>query len=310
MTSFAYRGDLQRGCLWARLFAERMPAIDFRVVSELEGDVDATVHYLGTWAPLADYSRFPSLKVIFALGAGVDQFDLSLVPPGVALVRLEEPGIVGMMQDYATLAVMALHRDLPIYLEQQRRGAWSPEAVLPAARRRVGILGLGQMGAAVAARLTALGFSCSGWSRTPKALPDVRCHAGNSALGTFLAESEILVCLLPLTAATRGFLNAALFAALPTGASLVNMGRGGHLRFDDLVAAFDRGQLAGAVLDVFEPEPPPPGHPVWSHQRILLTPHVGSVTNPESAIEAVIANIARHRAGEPMRGEIDRLKGY
>ncbi|EPC01470.1 D-2-hydroxyacid dehydrogenase [Litchfieldella anticariensis FP35 = DSM 16096] len=306
--SFVYNADPERGREWQRLFALRAPDIDFRFWPDVGCPAD--VRYLGTWAPIEDLARFPNLEVVFSLGAGVDQFEFDSIPSRVPLVRMQEPGIVTTMQEYAIMAVLALHRDLVHYIAQQRKRIWEPRRVLPAARRRVGILGLGQLGAAVAERLSGLGFACRGWSRSPRDIPGVECFSGEKELPDFLAESEILVCLLPLTGLTRGILNAALFSQLPRGASLVNVGRGPHLITPDLLDALDSGQLSAAVLDVFDPEPPPEEHPIWSHPRILLTPHVASMTQPESAIDMVLDNIARHRAGQEMLGTVDRQRGY
>lgn len=306
--SFVYNADPERGREWQRLFAQHAPDIPFRHWPEF-GD-PAEVRYLGTWAPVDDLERFTNLEVVFSLGAGVDQFDLDTIPPHVPLVRMQEPGIVATMQEYVALAVLALHRDLPAYIAQQRERVWKTRRVRPAAQRCVGILGLGQLGAAVAERLHGLGFACRGWSRTRRQLEGVECFAGDDELAAFLASSEILICLLPLTEQTRGILSAELFRQLPRGASLINVGRGPHLVTADLLDALDRDQLSAAVLDVFDPEPPPADHPLWHHPRVLLTPHVASMTQPESAVTMVLDNIARHRAGQEMLGVVDRQRGY
>ncbi len=307
--TFVYKADPERSDEWATLFAERAPEIDFRAWPDI-GDPQA-VKYLGVWEPLDDLAnQFPNLEVVFSLGAGVDQIDLSAIPPHVPLVRTIEPGIADTMGEYATFAVLALHRHVIAYMNQQRSQVWQQFRVRPAATRTVGILGLGQLGQVVAQRLTGLGFPCVGWSRSRREVADVTCFAGVAELPDFLTQSDILVCLLPLTAETRGFLNRDLFRQLPHGASLVNVGRGGHLIADDLLEALDTGQLNAAVLDVTEPEPLPPGHPFWTHPDILLTPHVASMTQPESAIEVVLENIRRHERGEAMVGVIDRERGY
>ena len=307
--SFVYKADPVRGAEWARLFAERRPDLPFHVWPET-GD-PAAVRFLAAWQPPPDIATaFPNLEVLFSVGAGVDQFDLGALPPELPVVRMVEPGIVGGMVEYVTFAVLALHRDLPAYLEQQRRGVWQPIRVWPASRRRVGVLGLGELARAVLARLAGFGFALSGWSRTPRGIPGVDCHAGPEGLPAFLSGCDILVCLLPLTDGTRGMLDRRLFAALPEGAALVNAGRGGHLVQQDLLEALEAGRLSAAVLDVAEPEPPPPGHPFWTHPRIWLTPHIASMTQPETAVEAVLANLERHERGEPMAGVVDPARGY
>jgi glyoxylate/hydroxypyruvate reductase A len=221
-----------------------------------------------------------------------------------------ESGIIAGMVEYVSLAVLSIHRDWRTYLEQQRDARWQPHRVYPAAARRVGVLGLGMLGRAVLERLSAFGFSCAGWSRSPQRIEGVACHAGPEQLQAFLMRTDILICLLPLTDSTRGILSKPLFDQLPRGATLINVGRGGHLVQEDLLQALEQGQLGHAILDVCEPEPLPPGHPFWTHPRVTLTPHIASMTQPETAVEAVIGNIRRHRQGLPMIGLVDRASGY
>jgi glyoxylate/hydroxypyruvate reductase A len=307
--TFLYKADPERGAEWARLFAEKAPELPFRLWPDI-GD-PAAVRYLAVWEPPDDLAeRFPNLDILFSVGAGVDQFDVSRLPPDLPVVRMVEPGIVDGMVEYVTLATLALHRDLIDYIARQRARVWEPIRLRSAAGRRVGVLGLGMLGSAVLEKLRGFGFDCAGWSRSPRALDGVRCFAGAGALPDFLARTDILVCLLPLTDATRGILNRELFARLPKGAALVNAGRGGHLVEADLIAALDSGHLSAAVLDVMEPEPPAPDHPFWTHPRILLTPHVASMTQPDTAVSVVLDNIRRHQSGEPLRGLVDRARGY
>ncbi|MBR0669639.1 glyoxylate/hydroxypyruvate reductase A [Roseomonas soli] len=306
---FVYKADPVRGAVWARLFAERMPEVGFHVWPET-GD-PATVRYLAAWQPPPNVMEtFPNLEILFSVGAGVDQFDFGSLPPGLPVVRMIEDGITGGMVEYVTASVLALHRDFPRYREQQRAQRWEAIRVHPAAARRVGVMGLGVLGQAVLAQLARFGFALSGWSRSPHRIEGVDCHAGQDALPGFLAGCDILVCLLPLTPETRGILDQQLFAALPRGAGIVNVARGPHLVAKDLLAALESGQLSAAMLDVTDPEPLPPDHPFWSHPRIWLTPHVASMTQPETAVEAVIANLQRHRRGEPLVGLVDRRSGY
>ena len=171
------------------------------------------------------------------------------------------------------------------------------------------MLGLGSLGQAVLAQLVALRLRLRGWSRSRHAIDGVRCLAGADELDDFLARTEILVCLLPLTDATRGFLNAELFARLPQRRRLVHVGRGPQLVVHDLLAALDAGQLAEAVLDVTDPEPLPPEHPLWSHPRVRITPHIASMTQPASAARVVLDNLRRFARGEPLVGLVDRARG-
>jgi glyoxylate/hydroxypyruvate reductase len=307
--SVLYLSDIARGRVWARVFAEAAPEIEFRVWPET-GDL-AAVEYLIAWQPPPGLlASLPNLKILFSSGAGVDQLDLSAVQPSVPVVRMVEPGIANGMVEYVTLSVLALHRNLINYIRAQAASVWQPLEVAPASARSIGVMGLGLLGQTVLERLGPFGYSRCGWSRSPKQIPGVACYAGTQTLEQFLGLCDILVCLLPLTAATRGILDRRLFSALPRGASLINVGRGGHLDSQALLEALDSGHLSAAILDVCDPEPLPPSHPFWSHPRILLTPHIASMTQPETAALVVLENIRRHRRGEPLRHEIDRRKGY
>jgi len=308
-TSFLYKSDPVRGRQWAEVFARHRPDIDFRIWPDI-GD-PAQVRFLAAWVPPEDIAeRFPNLEVLFSSGAGVDQFDFAVLPAALPVVRMVEPGIVRGMVEYVTHAVLGLHRNMPQYQRQQDEGVWKPLPVLPAGERRIGVLGLGSLGQAALAQLVALGFDCAGWSRSRHAVDGVQCHAGADELPAFLARTDILVCLLPLTDSTRGFLDARLFSMLPAGAGLVHVGRGPQLVDTDLLAALASGQVGEAVLDVTDPEPLPPAHAFWRHPHVQLTPHIASMTQPLSAAEAVLDNVQRFAAGEPMVGLVDRQKGY
>jgi glyoxylate/hydroxypyruvate reductase A len=241
-----YKSDPVRGQVWARIFAQEAPEMELRLWPDV-GDT-SEIRYLVAWLP-PDHlpSRFPKLEVLFSTGAGIDQLDLARLPPHIAVVRMVDPDLTTSMVDYAMFGVLALHRDIPFYLNAQRQGCWAPRQVRRAADRTVGIMGLGVMGLALARALQGFGFSLRGWSAAPKAIPGMDCFAGEGEFRTFLAGCEILVCLLPLTEATRSILNAATFAALPRGARLLNVGRGGHLVEADLLKALQTGQIDCAV---------------------------------------------------------------
>jgi glyoxylate/hydroxypyruvate reductase A len=304
-----YKANMVRGAEWATFFAERAPDVPFRLWPDI-GD-PADVRYLVAWVPPDDIpATFPNLELVFSVGAGVDQFDTTKVPAHIPLVRMLEPGIAESMVEYVTLAVLGLHRDLLHFINQQKEQVWREIRITPAKRRRVGVMGLGQLGQAVLERLKTFDFPLLGWNRSPREIEGVTCYAGAGTLRDFLAQADILVCLLPLTEETRGILNADLFARLPRGASLVNVGRGPHLVDADFLAALDSGALSGAVLDVAEPEPLSAGHPFWSHPRILLTPHNASMTSPDTAVDFVLDVIERHRRGEALPGRVDRNRGY
>ena len=306
--TFLYKSDPVRGAVWARLFAERAPQYEFRMWPDV-GD-PAQVRFLAAWEPPDDIvRRFPNLELLFSVGAGVDQFDLGALPPGLPVVRMIEPGIVNRMVEYVCWAVLSLHRDMPAYLRQQAEIVWQVVPHRATERRRIGVLGIGVLGRAVLERLRDFGFDCAGWSRTRHALDRIDSYAGDE-LDAFLGRTDILVCLVPLTDDTRGMLNANLFAALPRGAQLVHVGRGPHLCDEDLRAALDSGRIDHAIVDVCDPEPLPAGHWLWRHPRVWLTPHVASATQPETAVEAVLDNLGRLARGEPLIGVVDRARGY
>ena len=306
--TFVYKADPVRGAEWRQLFASLAPQIDFRIWPDV-GD-PARVRYLAAWAPPGDLHAYSSLEVLFSVGAGIDQFDLEALPARLPLVRMVEPGIVGGMVEYVTLAVLSIHREWQAYAAQQQAEVWRALRVRPASSRRVGVLGLGVLPRAVLCQLRSLGFPCAAWSRTQHDVDGVDCYAGAAALPGFLSRCDILVCLLPLTEETRGILDRALFDRLPADAALVHVGRGAHLVQDDLLAALDQGSLAQAVLDVCEPEPLPPGHPLWRHPRVVLTPHIASMTQPAGAVRAVLDNLRRHQTGQPLEGLVQRRRGY
>jgi glyoxylate/hydroxypyruvate reductase A len=308
-TTFLYKADPVRGRAWAEVFRLRAPELDFRLWPDI-GD-PARVRFLAAWEPPKDIAtRFPNLELLLSSGAGVDQIDFAALPPELPVVRMVEPGIIRGMVEYVMHAVLDLHRDMPAYRRQQQVAEWQPLQVKPANERRVGVLGLGSLGQAVLAQLLSFGFDCAGWSRSRHAIDGVHCHAGPQELDDFLGRTDILVCLLPLTDATRGLLDASLFARLPAGAALVHVGRGPQLVAEDLIAALDAGRLSEAVLDVTDPEPLPREHRLWRHPRIRITPHIASMTQPTSAAEVVLENLRRFEAGEPMIGLVDRARGY
>jgi len=302
-------GDEARGIAWQQTVAHELPEIRFTCWPDV-GDA-ASVRYLVAWTlPDELIAGLPNLEIVFSIGAGIDQLDLERLPPRLRVVRMIEPGITDTMADYVAMAVLALHRDLPFHIAEQRAGRWSWRDVPPARQRRVGMMGLGELGRAALAALAPHGFQLAGWSRAPRTIDGVECFAGDAGLLPFLARSEILVCLLPLTDDTRHILNRVTFAAMPRGARLVNVARGGHLVQADLIEALDNGRLSAAILDVADPEPLPADHPFFSHPAIILTPHVAGITRTDSAVHALIDNLRCAIVGEPLIGEVDRRRGY
>lgn len=306
--TFLFNSTDERARVFSARFAEELPDIRFLKASDAYDPTD--IRYLVTWTAPDDLHRLANLEILFSIGAGIDQMKTDGLPPGVLVVRMVEEGITRMMQEYVTLGVLALHRQWPLYIAQQNAAHWEAYDIVSATDRRIGVLGLGMMGSAVIDHLKLFGFPISGWSRSPRSIDGIRCLHGPAGLSTLLAETDILICLLPLTPETTGILDAELFAQLPVGAGLVHVGRGQHLDQAALLDALDRGHLSGAVLDVTEPEPLPPGHRLWSHPKVILTPHIASKVEAEPAARAVIENIRRHRSGLPPIGLVDRSRGY
>lgn len=243
-------------------------------------------------------ARLPNLKFIQSAWAGVDGLLADASLPRVPLARLIDPSLAADMAQAVAGHVIALHRNTLTYRDQQARREWRQLPQLAMGERRVGLLGHGEMGRACAKALTALGFPVTTWSRS------------SGDLDQLLAQSAIVVNLLPLTADTREILNAGLFARMQPGATIINVGRGGHLREADLIPALESGQLGHAVLDVFAVEPLPADHPFWVHPQITVTPHVAAVTDPANSARLIAANIARFRGGEPVEGLVSRDAGY
>ncbi|RON61811.1 glyoxylate/hydroxypyruvate reductase A [Pseudomonas fluorescens] len=304
-----YKADPVRGEQWKALFAEHAPDIEWRAWPDIGDPTD--IKYLAAWqAPEDLQTLLPNLQVLFALSAGVDQLDLSRIPPSLPVVRLLDPGITQGMCEYASFAVLGLHRDMLRYRQQQIARCWQAHLLQPAHKRRVGVMGLGTQAQQILATLQPLGFALKGWARSAHRIAGVECFAGREQLPAFLSQCDIVMCVLPLTEQTRGILDHELFCQLPRGAALINMGRGGHLVEEDLLEALDSGQLSGAVLDVVQKEPASADHPFWDHPQILLTPHIAAMTQPESAFGVLLENIRCFERGEPMTGQIDRNKGY
>lgn len=294
---------------WRDELLRRMPEFDVRIWPEV-GDPDQIEVALVWQPPPGELRRYPNLKAILSLGAGVDGLLADPTVPDLPLARMVDPSLTRTMAEYVLLAALRHHRGFDRFEREQRERRWAYAFPPQAGERRVGVMGLGELGAAAAQLLAAHGFVVFGWSRTPKALDGVVSYAGRSELHAFLHRTDILACLLPLTEETRGILDAETFAGLPHGACVINAARGEHLVEHDLIAALDSGHLAGATLDVFREEPLPEGSPLWRHPKVLITPHVASYCAPASAADGVVVNIRRALAGEPLANQVDRAQGY
>ena len=305
-----FKSDIDRGDSWRRVLLELEPGLDLREWPEIGDPND--IEYALVWKPpQGELKTYPNLKAIFSLGAGIDHLasDPEL-PRDVPVVRMVEPGLTAGMTEFVIMSVLYHHRFMLDYAAQTREHRWREIDQVPAWERRVGIMGLGVLGGDAAEALVGLRFDVAGWSGSPKNLPGVTSFHGADGFLPFLNRSDILVCLLPLTPETTDILDARAFAALPKGAALINVGRGPQVVEEDLLAALDSGHLDGATLDVFREEPLPADSPFWDHPRVVVVPHVASMTIARGACEFVIDNIRRFEAGQPLRHVVDLDKGY
>jgi glyoxylate/hydroxypyruvate reductase A len=295
---------------WQALFARERPDVEFRIYPDIGDPADIT-HALVWRIPDGVLASLPNLKVVFSLGAGIDQIIRDpAFPRSIPLFRLVDGGLREQMTEYALYGVLNWHRQMDRYRAQQARGEWHMLEAIHPSQRTVGVMGLGVFGSDIALKLSQLGFNVIGWSRTPKELPRVESFVGPEGFAAFLGRSEILVNILPLTDETRGILNASLFDRLPGGGALVHLGRGGHLNEADLVTALDAGRLDWAMLDVFPTEPLPPESPLWTHPRVFVTPHIASQPVSHAAEQAILGNFNRFERGEEPIGRVDLSVGY
>jgi glyoxylate/hydroxypyruvate reductase A len=305
-----FRSSVDSEARWKPQLTRLMPELEVRLWPDI-GD-PAEIDYALVWRPEPGLlGSLPNLKLILSLGAGVDHIlcDPHL-PRRVPIVRLVDPYMTDAMSEYVVLQVLRLHRRDLDYRAQQQEGIWRELEQKNAAERPVGILGFGELGRDAGRKLKALGFDVTLWSRTEKTVAGLRSYAGRAGLPALLGRSEILVCLLPLTAETEGILNKTAFAMLPQGGGLINAARGAQLVEEDLLAALASGRLSAAVLDVFRDEPLPAGHPFWRHPRIVVTPHIAAATHPPTAAPIILDNIRRFEEGRPLLNQVDPAQGY
>ncbi|HSG77383.1 MAG TPA: glyoxylate/hydroxypyruvate reductase A [Burkholderiales bacterium] len=291
---------------WRKLLEPALPQDRFFVWPDVNGGaIDVA---LVATHPKGTFARLPRLKLIQSLWMGVENILADAeVPRDVPLARLIDPGMVHAMAETVIASVLDWHRHRYLYRAQQRERAWKWQKQFLPSDRAIGLLGLGELGSYAAAKLVALGFEVRGWSRRPKALEGVHC---STDLDEVISRSQALVCLLPLTAQTRGVLNARAFARMPKGGCVINLARGGHVVTADLLAALASGRLAHAYLDVFEAEPLPADSPLWAHPGITITPHVAALTEPRTALAKIVENVERVRRGETPLSLVDRAAGY
>lgn len=303
-------GDVEDRASWHVALSSALPGEDIVLPGAGLGRAEVTVAIVAA-PPHGSLSGLPKLRLIQSLWAGVDGLlaDPTL-PDQVPVARLVDPELTASMVESVLLHVLSLHRQIPEYRALQAERTWRPLPQPRASERQVGVLGLGELGRAAGQALAGLGFPVTGWSRSARRLDGVHCLEGEAGLARLLADSKILVNLLPLTPATAGILSERRFSQLPRGAGLINLGRGGHLVEADLLAALDTGQLGHAVLDVLGVEPAPPTHPFWTHPRITVTPHVAAPTDRHSAALIAARAIRDLHAGRRVANLVNRARSY
>ena len=299
-------GDTQG---WRDAVAELLPGLELRIFPDIGNPAEIT--YLAFMHPdFDDIPPLPNLKAMFSRSAGVEAFVHHPRLPKAPLGKIEPAGGDPMMTEYVIMHVLRLHREMPLYQEAQSRREWLRRPILRPENRRVGFLGFGLMAKAPALVLKSLGFPVSAWVRSPRPESEIPLFHGADQFDAFMRQTDIAVCLLPLTHQTEGILCARTFALMPRGAMVINIGRGRHLVEADLIAALDSGQLSYAALDALHPEPLPPENPLWLHPRVTVMPHVARRPTIRQLVTEIAANIRSVEAGGGLLQEIDNAMGY
>ena len=294
---------------WCRMLGDLMPDWSFAAFDAVS-DPEA-VDYAVVWRPrTGSMTGFTNLKAVVSIGAGIDHVLEDEELPDVPIIRTVGTDLTQRMKEYVALHVLRHHREMPALQASQARREWAPVVVPPAPRRRVGVMGLGNLGAEAAGLLAQIGFDVVGWSRNPKSIDGVRSYSGTEGFGDFLAGTEIVVNLLPLTTRTRGILNADTFNRLSRGCAVINAARGPHLVDGDLLDALASGQVSNATLDVFHVEPLPADHPFWTHPQITVTPHVASLIDPPTGSRIVARNLRMFEETGTVPDLADARRGY
>ena len=296
------------GRRWLDAFKRVAPHLKVLLIDEITdpGAIELLLvwkHQKGVLAP------FENVKLLYSLGAGVDHLlaDPDL-PKNVPICRIVDPLLSFSMSNYIIYAVLEFQRRMDKYRKDQQTGTWDHYAP-PERTIHIGVLGLGYLGQDAACKLTGLGFDVSGYSLSPKNIPNINCYHG-AQLDSFLTAVNVLVCTVPYTKKTHALLNQSLFNKLPKGSYLINVARGKVQVASDILAALDSGQLAGAFLDVFETEPLPSDSPFWQHPKVNITPHIASITNPEAGVQQIMANWQRLQQRKPLDNQVNLQKGY
>ncbi|NEV93777.1 glyoxylate/hydroxypyruvate reductase A [Psychroflexus sp. YR1-1] len=294
---------------WASTLKEKNKSLDIQIYPDV--DRPEAVEFAISWKhPEGLYQNYPNLKVIASMGAGVNHIlkDEDL-PEGVKVTRIVDDQLTKDMSHFILLQCLAVSRNLFTHLQSQSSKTWKVKSYQTPEKTSVGIMGYGVLGQAAGNVLKANGFDVCGYANSSKTVDGIQVYAAEEQ-EEFLKNTQILVCLLPVTSETKGILNLDVFKQLKPDAYLVNVARGEHVVEADLISAIDQGMLKGASLDVFQEEPLPESHPFWNHPHVHITPHVASMTDPESVANQLLENYKRMQNGKPLMNEVDVNKGY
>ncbi|MER5173221.1 glyoxylate/hydroxypyruvate reductase A [Thioclava sp. GXIMD2076] len=310
MSIVVYLPNPKTSAKWVTRLQGVLPEAE--IVSAHEPFDAQAVTYAAVWQPATGFlAGLPNLKAIISLAAGVDHIAADAeLPRHIPVIRTVGTDLTQRMREYVAMQVLNLHRYMPEMQLAAAKAEWKALVAPVAGQRTVGVLGLGNLGAASAALLAQIGFETRGWARSPKTIDGVTCHHGPEGLKAFLEGCEIVVNLLPLTPETHHILNADFFAQLPKGARLLNAARGDHLDEAALLEALESGQIAHAILDAFPLEPLAKDHPFWTHEGVTVTPHIASQVDPETGSHIMAANIAEFEAQGHCKDQADMQRGY
>ncbi|MCA2370909.1 glyoxylate/hydroxypyruvate reductase A [Agrobacterium genomosp. 3 str. CIP 111-78] len=309
--AFVSRMNAETEAVWKHALRAAMPQEEILAFSELTNEQRRAVDFAIVANPdPADIAALPGLTWIHSLWAGVERLVLELGDKAPPIVRLKDPELSRVMAEAVLAWTYYLQRDMPAYRDNQQKTLWQEFDYRHPREMTIGLLGLGALGAAAAERLRHAGFNVAGWSRSAKAIDGVETLTGDDGLQTLLEKSDILVCLVPLTDATRGLLDASRLAAMKNGAALINFARGAVIIAEDLIAALDSGRLSHAVLDVFEQEPLPVSSAFWQHPKVTVLPHISAPTSRESSARIVAGNVYTWRETGTLPETVDMARGY
>jgi glyoxylate/hydroxypyruvate reductase A len=294
---------------WRRTLMSKNESLDIQIYPDIDRPED--VEFAISWKhPEGLYNDFPNLKVIASMGAGVNHIlkDKDL-PEQVRVTRIVDVQLTEDMSQFVLLNCLAVSRNLFTHLQDQSVKLWNTKPYQIPKHTSVGIMGYGVLGQEAGKVLKKNGFEVIGYANSSKIVEGIRVY-GEKEQDEFLNNTQILVCLLPVTELTTGILNLDLFRKLKNKAYLINVARGEHLNEDDLLKAIDQDIITGASLDVFREEPLPSSHPFWEHPQIQITPHIASMTDPESVANQLLDNYKRMKNGKALLNEVNTAKGY